>query len=178
MIKTQERTERSLWLGLLDRVASAMNIAGSALILMLMILIGLDVAGRKLLAAPVPGVPEMVSLSIVAIVFLQSPRTLLAGRMVRSTALRDLLMRRAPRVALILEDIWDIIGLCVLATIAWSTWPTLVRDWERDTFVGAVGSFTAPVWPVKTTILAGCIMLVLLFAGQIWRRHRNAGQDV
>ena len=55
----------------LDAVTQGMNVCGTALILGLMLLIGADVAGRNLMGRPVPGVPEMVALSIVAIVFLQ-----------------------------------------------------------------------------------------------------------
>ncbi|MFQ6550053.1 TRAP transporter small permease subunit [Aestuariibius sp. 2305UL40-4] len=156
----------------LDHVATAMNVTGSSLILALMVLIGLDVAGRNLLGAPLPGVPEMVSLSIVAIVFLQSPQTLRAGRMPRSTALLDMLTKRSPRLAAAIEDVWDMIGIGVLATVAWATWPRLVRDWERGTFIGAIGDFTAPTWPVKATIVAGSVVLVLQFLARIWRRHR------
>lgn len=161
----------------LDRIAAAMNVAGSSLILVLMILIGLDVAGRNLFGAPLPGVPEMVSLSIVAIVFLQSPQTLQAGRMPRSRALIDALTKRRPRLANWMEDVWDLIGVAVLAIITWATWPRLVRDWERGTFVGAIGDFTAPTWPVKATIVAGSTVLVLQFLARIWRRHRGSAGD-
>ena len=159
----------------LDHIAAIMNVAGSALILGLMILIGLDVAGRNLFGAPLPGVPELVSLSIVAIVFLQSPQTLRAGRMPRSTVLLDALIKRRPRLAKWIEDVWDAIGLAVLAIIVWATWPRLVRDWERGTFVGAIGDFTAPTWPAKATIVAGSAILVLQFLARIWRRHRSIG---
>ncbi|XWN30046.1 MAG: TRAP transporter small permease [Devosia sp.] len=165
-------------LRILDVAAMATNVAGSALILGLMIIIGLDVAGRNVLGAPLPGVPEMVSLSIVAIVFLQAPQTLGAGRMPRSTALPDTLASRRPAAARLLEDVWDLVGALVLAVLAWSTWPNLVRDWERSTFVGAVGDFTAPTWPVKATIVVGSGLLVLQFLARIWRRHRRARECV
>lgn len=156
---------------LLDRLAAGLNVTGSVLILGLMILIGLDVAGRNLLGAPIPGVPEMVSLSIVAIVFLQSPQTLRAERMPRSTALADLLAARHPGAARLLEDVWDTMGAVVLGVIVWAVWPKMIRDLERGTFVGAIGDFTAPTWPVKATIVLGGTVLALLFAARIWRRH-------
>lgn len=159
-----------------DRAATAANVAGSALILVLMVLIGLDVAGRNLFGAPLAGVPEIVSLSIVAIVFLQAPQTLGAGRMPRSTALSDALERRAPALGRVVEDLWDLVGAAVLVVIAWSVWPKLVRDWERGTFVGAVGDFTAPTWPVKATIVLGSALLVTQFLARIWRRHRGGAR--
>ena len=162
----------------LDRAAMATNVAGSALILVLMVSIGLDVAGRNLLGAPLPGVAEMVSLSIVAIVFLQAPQMLGAGRMPRSTAMPDALAKHWPATARLLEDAWDLLGALVLTILVWSTWPNLLRDWERGTFVGAVGDFTAPIWPVKATIVAGGALLVLQFLARIWRRHRHAAGDI
>ena len=114
----------------------------------------------------------MVALSIVAIVFLQTPQTLRRGRIPRSTALADRLERRAPRLARALADLWDLVGIAILLTILQATWPLFARAWERGTFVGALGDFTAPVWPVKATILLGSAMIALQFAAQIARRHR------
>ncbi|ABD54953.1 TRAP transporter small permease subunit [Jannaschia sp. CCS1] len=168
---TSEAAGEPLPLRLLDRVSLATNIVGSTLIFGLMLLIGFDVAGRNLFGAPISGVPEIVSLSIVAIVFLQAPQTLRAGRMPRSTALLDALSKKVPRMVTVMEDLWDLVGMAVLGTIVWATWPRLLREYERGTFVGAVGDFTAPTWPMKATIVVGGALLVLQFAGRIWRRH-------
>ena len=94
-------------LAALDAVTQFCNVCGSLLIFALMVLIVVDVLGRNLAGAPLPGVPEMVALSIVAIVFLQSPQTLRAGRMPRSEALLSVLERRAPRASLWLLDLHD-----------------------------------------------------------------------
>ncbi|MEO1687576.1 MAG: hypothetical protein AAFU61_06700, partial [Pseudomonadota bacterium] len=45
-----------------------------------------------------------------------------------------------------------------------ASWPLFLKAWERDEFVGAVGDFTAPVWPVKAVLLAGCGALMAQFA--------------
>ena len=52
----------------------------AAWIFVLMVVINVDVIGRTLFTKPLPGVPELVRLSIVAIVFLQIGSTLRAGR--------------------------------------------------------------------------------------------------
>lgn len=155
----------------LDRLTLAANVGGSLLILGLTLLIGLDVAGRNLAGAPLSGVPEMVSLSIVAIVFLQAPQALRAGRMTRSDSLISALARRAPRLARGIETVFDLIAIGVVGAIVYATWPILLRAWERSEFVGAVGDFTAPVWPVKVTILLGGTLLALQFAARILRRY-------
>lgn len=156
----------------LDRLTMAANVCGSILILGLTILIGLDVAGRNLADAPISGVPEIVSLSIVAIVFLQAPEALRAGRMTRSDTLINAMSRRAPRLGRMLETAYDLVAVFVVGAIVYATWPIFLRAWERSQFVGAVGDFTAPVWPVKVTILAGGTLLALQFAARIVRRFK------
>lgn len=157
-------------LRVLDGATQATNVAGSLLILALMVLVGIDVAGRNLFGAPVPGVPELVTLSIVAIVFLQIPQALRAGRMTRSEALLGWLERRAPWLARLIETLFDLVAIAVIWVILRSTWPIFTRAWERGEFIGALGDFTAPVWPVKLTILVGCALLIAQFAARIWRR--------
>jgi len=67
----------------LDRVTGAMNAVGTVWILALMLLISADVIGRAAFAHPIAGVPEMVSLAILGIVFLQLANTLGVGRLKR-----------------------------------------------------------------------------------------------
>ena len=160
------------FLRLLDTVTQGLNVAGSILILLLMVLVGVDVAGRNLLAAPVAGVPELVTLSIIAIVFLQIPAALRAGRMTQSEGLLNALDRTAPALGRALATIFDLIGMAVIWVIVQTTWPIFSRAWSTGEYIGAVGDFTAPVWPVKLTLLVGGTVLVLQFAARIWRRYR------
>ncbi|MEM9975783.1 MAG: TRAP transporter small permease subunit [Pseudomonadota bacterium] len=155
----------------LDALTAGANVAGSALILALVALIAADVAGRNLFGAPVSGVPEMVSLSIVAIVFLQAPQALRAGRFTRSDGVIDALHARAPGVARALETVFDLIGIGVVSAILYTHWPIFVRSWERGDFVGAVGDFTAPTWPVKAMLALGAALLALQFLARIIRRY-------
>jgi len=160
----------------LDAVTMAANVTGSLLIFALVVLIGADVTGRNLFGAPISGVPELVSLSIVAIVFLQAPMALKAGRMTRSDGVLNVLKRRAPRFASGLETLFDVFGIGVLAAILYAHWPNLVRSWERNDFVGAIGDFTAPTWPVKLMLLIGAGLLLLQFAARIVRRYMGYAQ--
>jgi TRAP-type C4-dicarboxylate transport system permease small subunit len=84
---------------LLDRITMLFNVTGTLLIVALMVLIGADVFGRQAFNAPVSGVPELVSLSIVAIVFLQVPQALRSGRFTRSDSVISLVLKRWPRAA-------------------------------------------------------------------------------
>ncbi|UWQ17758.1 TRAP transporter small permease subunit [Jannaschia sp. M317] len=159
----------------LDQLTQVANVGGSLLIVGLVVLIGMDVFARNAFNAPISGVPEMVTLSIVAIVFLQAPQALKAGRMTRSDALLGALTKGAPRIARGLETLFDLLGALVIGVILYATWPIFARAWTRGEFIGAAGDFTAPVWPVKAMILLGGTLLALQFLARILRRH--APQD-
>lgn len=159
----------------LDGLTQLANVCGSLLILALVVLIGADVFSRNMFNAPISGVPEMVTLSIVAIVFLQAPQALKAGRMTRSDALIGALERRVPSVSRWLNTLYDLLGAIVVAAILYATWPIFTRAWQRSEFIGAVGDFTAPVWPVKLMILTGAGLLTLQFLARIVRRFHPEG---
>ena len=169
--KKPEATKDPLLLQALDHATVLINFCGTALIMGLMVLIGLDVLGRNLAGAPISGVPEMVSLSIVVIVFLQAPNALKEEKLTRSTALFDLLGRKRPNLTRGLETVFDLIGIGVIGTIFYATWPLFMRALQRNDFVGAIGDFTAPTWPVKAMILLGSSVLMLQFAARIYRRY-------
>lgn len=158
-------------IAVLDAVTLTSNVVGSLLILGLVGLIAADVAGRNFLGSPISGVPEMVSLSIVAIVFLQVPMALKAGRMTRSDGVIDILHASAPRLARTLETAFDLVGMFVLGVILFAHWPMMTRSWVRGDFVGAVGDFTAPTWPVKAMLALGSVLLALQFGARILRRY-------
>ena len=166
----QPRGVSGLLLSVLDGTTALANVVGSLLIVALVLLIAADVFGRNVLGAPISGVPEMVSLSIVAIVFLQAPQALRAGRFTRSDGVINVLRKRVPVVTRWLETVFDIIGLIAIATILYAHWPIMLRSWERGDFVGAVGNFTAPTWPVKVMLAVGAALLALQFVARIVRR--------
>lgn len=168
----------SLILQSLDLATELANIVGSLLILALTGLIVADVTGRNFLGSPISGVPEMVSLSIVAIVFLQAPQALRAGRFIRSDGIINILKNRMPAVTRWLETLFDLMGFGVLVAILYSHWPILIRAWKRDDFIGAVGDFTAPTWPVKGLLAIGATLLALQFSARIIRRFENADDPV
>jgi len=110
-----------IYLRLLDRLTQVANVCGSLLILVLTALIGADVLSRNSFDAPISGVPEMVTLSIVAIVFLQAPQALTAKRMTRSDAFINFLYSRVPRVAKCFDTVFDLLGAFVMLAIIYAT---------------------------------------------------------
>lgn len=162
---------------LLDKATLGLNIIGSSLIFGLVLLVGLDVLGRNLFGAPVKGVPELVSLTIVGIVFLQIPQCLREGRVSRTEAMDMFLAKRYPALRPILHTVFDLISIFLIGVVFVATWPMFIKSVTRHEYIGAVGNFTAPTWPIRVAILVGCTFLILQFLAKIWRRHRRSTCD-
>ena len=164
-------------LRVLDWATQSANIIGTLLIVGLVLIICIDVVGREAVGQPLPGVPEMVSLSIVAIVFLQVPQAFKSGRMTRSDGLINVLHRRAPRLAAGLETVFELVSAAVVGTLIYAHWPILTKAIARGEFVGSVGNVTFPTWPVKVMILIGASLLFLQFIACLARRFSGIIDD-
>jgi len=145
------------------RLTTVMNAVGTVWIFALMVLINADIVGRELFGAPVRGVTELVSLSIVGIVFLQLANTLWVGRFTRADVLIEPLLKRRPRLGHGLQAIYHLAGALLLAIIFWASVDPFLEAVEIGDYVGAAGDFTAPTWPVKLLILAGSAATALTF---------------
>ena len=155
-------------------VVRALNALGTLWIVALMVLINTDVIGRDFFNAPVRGVTELVSLSIVGIVFLQLADTLATGRMTRADVLLDRLKRRRPALAAALQALYHLVGAGLMAVILWAAWAPLVESIRIQEYVGAVGDFTAPVWPVRLIMLVGICATLATFLLLAWLDLRRA----
>jgi len=141
---------------LFDRATAALSAVGTAWILVLMVLINADVFGRFLFNSPIAGVPEIVELSIVGIVFLQIGHTLRMGRFIRSDAMMAPLIVRRPRIGHLLQAFHHLVGGVLLGIIFYFEYPKFILAWTNNEYSGAFGVFTAPTWPIKLIILIGC----------------------
>lgn len=157
-----------------QRLTRALNAVGTLWIVAMMLLINTDVLGRELLDAPVRGVTELVSLSIVGIVFLQLADTLAAGRMTRADVLLDRLKRTTPWLAAALQALYHAVGALLMAVILWAAWEPLVESIQIQEYVGALGDFTAPVWPVRLIMLVGMVTTLITFVLLAWLDLRRA----
>lgn len=162
----------------LDQVTMALNVMGTLLIVAVMLLVNADVIGRSFLASPISGVPEMVSMSIVAIVFLQVGQTFRMGRLTRSEAILGTLARRYPRVRSFVELVFCIAAIGIMWQLLSASTPLFVKSWVRGTFEGTIGDFTAPIWPIKLIILIGCVTLIVqLVIAAVLAAHATFAQN-
>ena len=144
-----------------DALTAGLNVVGTLLILGLMVLVNMDVIGRGVFNAPVSGVPEMVSMSIVAIVFLQVAQTFRRGRLTRSDAVLGFVGKYSPRARHALDLVFSVAAILLIWQVLSASTPLFVKAWVRGTYEGTIGDFTAPVWPVKLIILIGCAALLV-----------------
>jgi len=131
------------------------------LIIFVMVIVNIDVFGRELFLTPVAGVPMMVSMSIVAIVFLQTPQTFKQGRLTQNSAILDTIGKKIPVVRLAIEIIFSTAAFYLILQIFIATVPLFKKAWIRNTYEGTIGDFTAPIWPIKFIILLGCALLMI-----------------
>ena len=115
-----------------------------------------DVTGRYLFNRPINGTTEMVTLSVVAVLYLQLAYTLRSGRMTRSDAFHARLVARHPAIGHALGLVFHVAGVCLAAAIMIGAWPKWLAAWHGGYYVGVVDVFTFPEWPLILIIFLGC----------------------
>lgn len=160
-----EAASRRPWpLAAFERTIEAMSAAGTLLVILVMVLMDADVLGRALFSAPVAGVPEIVTMSLAAIVFLQFPAMLRAGRVIGTDGFLGYLARRAPRAEQWLQAVFHALGAVVFAVLGYAVWPLLTGTWTYGDQYGVQGLFTFPKWPVQLIIVASCVGMTIQYA--------------
>ncbi|MEC7765036.1 MAG: TRAP transporter small permease [Pseudomonadota bacterium] len=160
---------------LLGPVLTGLNALGSVWIMGLMFLICGDILMRTVFNAPIAGVAEMVTFSIVGIVFLQLAHTLRAGSMTRSDLLITMVKRRSPRAAGLLLAFFSLVGAALLIITLWYFFPIFQKAWtqpERN-FMGNPGFFRIPTWPLYGLMCIGMAATILEYVAQAWRYARE-----
>jgi TRAP-type mannitol/chloroaromatic compound transport system permease small subunit len=147
--------------GWADKLTLGLNVIGTLLIVAIMVLVNSDVIGRSVFNSPISGVPELVSMSIVAIVFLQVAQTFRKGRLTRTEAVLGWIEKKSVRLRAFLELLFCVGTILILLQLLFASYPLFKKSWVRNTFEGTIGDFTAPIWPVKLVILIGCVALLL-----------------
>jgi TRAP-type mannitol/chloroaromatic compound transport system permease small subunit len=150
------------WLSF-EFLLSALNSIGTLWIFTLMVVISTDVIGRTVFNSPLPGVLELVRLSIVGIVFIQLGHTLRAGRITRADNLIHLLQKRLPRLGFGMQALFELAGTGIFVVLFQASLPLFVRSWTSAEYAGIEGYITYPVWPVRLIILIGSFCAGLQF---------------
>ena len=150
-----------------DGLVTALNTIGTAWIFVIMVAINADVFSRFLFNAPISGVPLVIEMSIIAIVFLQLTTALRGGRLTRSDVLIAKLLKRRPQLGFSLQAIYHATGAVLMTVLFVYSEPFFEKAWRRDTYAGLEGDFILPEWPLKLLILLGAVVCAIQFARHV-----------
>lgn len=138
-----------------------MNAAGVVWVFALMFLICADILGRQLFDLPIRGVPEIVSLSLVACVFLQVAYGVFKDRLTSAQVVVDRVKDRHARLVNDWRAVLAAFGLVMFSLTAIGAAPDFWRSFATSEFAGVEGVFTIQVWPVKLILTFGTVVAAL-----------------
>ncbi len=141
------------------KVMAVLNAIGTAWVAGITVLICSDIIGRALFNSPIIGVPEIVKVSVVAIVWLQIAHTLKIGGHLRSDVI---LGRLYPKSRSIVNLIAYTLGAVIFGLVVYSGWNTMIMAWELGEFEGEV-PVRVPTYPVRSIVLLGAGLTSLQF---------------
>jgi tripartite ATP-independent transporter DctM subunit len=134
-----------------------MNGAGVVWTFALMFLICADIFGRTVFDSPIRGVAEMVSLSLVASVFLQLAYAVHQQRLTRAEFLFNKIQSSDPKLASDWSGVLSLFAFAMCLVIAIGIYPDFLRAFRTAEFAGVQGIFAVHVWPIKLLILLGAL---------------------
>ncbi|MFH1092056.1 MAG: TRAP transporter small permease [Pseudomonadota bacterium] len=146
-----------LWF--LTKFADILNTVATVWTFFLMFFMTADVAGRYFFGRPLTGAPEMVKVSLVALLYLYLPHALWSGRMVRS----DLLVpRMSPRLQTIMVILTHLLGTILFAGIVISLWHHMADAWMHGEWEGE-GALRVPTAPIRTIVILGSALTSFMY---------------
>jgi TRAP-type C4-dicarboxylate transport system permease small subunit len=156
---------------------AGLNAVGTVWVAAITLLVCADILGRLLFSFPITGVPEIVKVSIVAIVWLQIPHTLKIGGHLRS----DVVLRRlSGRGRSILDLFAYALGALVFGLLVFSGWDTMILAWQIGEFEGEL-PVRVPTYPLRSIVLLGaaltCLQFLLMAAEVIWRMSTGRSEE-
>ena len=150
------RTERAF-----SHVVAALNAAGVVWIFALMFLVCADITARTVFDSPIAGVTEMVSLSLVGLVFLQVAYAVHRGRLMQVEIVLQPLGATRPGLKQAWIAVLAAVAAVLFALTAVGAWPDFLRAFETGEFAGVEGIFIIEVWPIKLLVVIGAAAAAL-----------------
>ena len=145
-------------------IAIAANIAGTLVVLGLVVIVNYDVVARGVFNSPFLGAVEVVQFSMVLIVFLQLPDVVRVDRLTRSDGFLVVMGPKFPRFTRALKFAINLLSAAFMSLVCIAVFPEFLKMWESADYFGVPGVFTAPWWPIKMIIVISAALCALLFA--------------
>lgn len=137
-----------------DWIARAMLTIAAVLAFLLCFLVCADVIGRVVFNSPVKGTPEIVSASIVIILWLQAAFAIRSGGMIWVDAVHVHLPARAQRAC---EVFGALLGIAFFSLVCWGSVDPAFYSWRSNEFEGE-GALRVPVWPARFLVVLGSFL--------------------
>jgi TRAP-type C4-dicarboxylate transport system permease small subunit len=143
-----------------DATARALLAFAATLAFLLSFLVVADVIGRTVFSAPVKGTPEIVSMSIVVICFLQASYAIRSGGMLSVDVVPAMLpapLREA------LAALGFLLGVAFFGVIVYGGFDPLLHAWRSGEYEGE-GALRIPTWPARLIVVIGAALATLNYA--------------
>ena len=137
-----------------DWIARALLVVAATLAFLLCFLVCADVIGRVAFNSPVKGTPEIVSFSIVVVLWLQAAYAIRSGGMIWVDAVHTHLPNRVQRGC---EVLGALLGVAFFALVCWGSIDHAAHAWISNEFEGE-GALRVPVWPARFMVTIGSFL--------------------
>jgi TRAP-type C4-dicarboxylate transport system permease small subunit len=136
---------------LIDRVTQWLLVAAALLGFALSFVVVVDVIGRVGFNSPLKGTPEMVSIAIVMICFLQAGYAIRSGGMISVDFLQQ---RMGPAAQRIVATIGALLGAAFFGLVCWGSIDPAIHAWMSNEYEGE-GALRVPAWPARFIVVGG-----------------------
>ena len=138
----------------LDRVGETLLVCAAVLGFVLAFIVCTDVIGRYFFNSPLKGTPELVSMAIVIIAYLQASYAIRSGGMI---AVDAFYVSYPTRMKSLVSMIGSILGIFLFAMICYGAFHGAVDAWVSGEYEGE-GALRVPAWPAKFVLVLGTFL--------------------
>lgn len=143
----------------LDRVGEGLLVCAALLGFCLAFVVCTDVGGRYFFNTPLKGTPELVSMAIVIIAYLQACYAIRSGGMI---AVDAFYVSYPTRLKSLVSMIGSILGVCLFALICFGSVERAIDAWATGEYEGE-GALRVPAWPAKFVLVLGTALASLSY---------------
>ena len=129
--------------------SSALNVVSACWLFSIAVLILYDVLGREVFGEPFHGTNEIVSNSVLSILMLQLPLTIINRSSLRTTIVYGKL---SPKGKAIVEALSYLLAALIFLGIAYGSWENMIESWDILAQEGS-GVVEIPVYPIRTLVV-------------------------
>lgn len=144
---------------ILDRIGEGLLVCAAVLGFCLAFIVCTDVVGRYFFNSPLKGTPEMVSMAIVIIAYLQSSYAIRSGGMI---AVDAFYVNYPTRLKSLVSMIGSILGVFLFALIFSGSVHGAIDAWVSGEYEGE-GALRVPAWPAKFVLVLGTFLASLSY---------------